>query len=46
VSRRDRERLEAMLERAADAVTTILTDGVERAQALFNERLKIVTGDE
>jgi PTH1 family peptidyl-tRNA hydrolase len=46
VSRRDRERLEAMLERAADAVTTILTDGVERAQALFNERLKNVTCDE
>jgi PTH1 family peptidyl-tRNA hydrolase len=36
--RRDREPLDLMLERGADAVESILTDGVERAMALFNER--------
>ncbi|HJZ66535.1 MAG TPA: aminoacyl-tRNA hydrolase [Blastocatellia bacterium] len=36
----DRERLEQMLERGADAVTMILTDGVERAMSRFNERVK------
>jgi peptidyl-tRNA hydrolase len=46
IAKRDREQLEAMIERAADAVTSILTDGVERAQSLFNERVKVVTGDE
>jgi len=46
IAKRDREQLETMLERAADAVTSILTDGVERAQSLFNERVKVVTDDE
>lgn len=46
IAKRDREQLEAMLERAADAVTSILTGGVERAQSLFNERVKVVTEDE
>ena len=46
IAKRDREQLEAMLERAADAVTSILTEGVERAQSLFNERVKVVTEDE
>jgi peptidyl-tRNA hydrolase, PTH1 family len=40
IPRRDRDVLEAMLDRAADAVEAILTDGVERAMALFNERVK------
>jgi peptidyl-tRNA hydrolase, PTH1 family len=43
VPRRDRERLDQVLDRAADAVTTIIADGVERAQALFNERVKTGT---
>jgi PTH1 family peptidyl-tRNA hydrolase len=46
IAKRDREQLEAMLERAADAVSSILTGGVERAQSLFNERVKVVTDDE
>lgn len=46
LAKRDREQLEAMLERAADAVTTILAEGVERAQTLFNERVRTVTADE
>ncbi|HWP43343.1 MAG TPA: aminoacyl-tRNA hydrolase [Blastocatellia bacterium] len=46
VARRDRERLEAMVERAADAVTTILSDGLERAQSLFNERVKTVADEQ
>jgi PTH1 family peptidyl-tRNA hydrolase len=46
IAKRDREQLDAMLERAADAVTSILNGGVERAQSLFNERVKVVTGDE
>jgi PTH1 family peptidyl-tRNA hydrolase len=40
IPKRERERLEEMLERAARAVDVILTDGVERAMALFNERVK------
>ena len=40
IPRRDRDVLEAMLDRAADAVEVVLTDGVERAMALFNERVK------
>lgn len=40
IPKRERERLEEMLERAADAVEVILTEGVERAMALFNERVK------
>lgn len=37
---RDREQLEETLERAADAVTVVLSEGVERAMARFNERVK------
>jgi PTH1 family peptidyl-tRNA hydrolase len=37
---RDRELLEDTLERAADAIIVILSEGVERAMALFNERVK------
>ena len=40
IPKRDRETLESMLDRAADAVEVILTEGVERAMALFNERVK------
>lgn len=37
---RDREQLEQMLERGADAVTVILNEGVDRAMSRFNERVK------
>jgi len=40
IPRRDREVLDQMLDRAADAVETILKEGVERAMSLFNERVK------
>jgi PTH1 family peptidyl-tRNA hydrolase len=40
IPRRDRETLEHALERAADAVEMVLREGVERAMALFNERVK------
>ncbi|HXG92626.1 MAG TPA: aminoacyl-tRNA hydrolase [Blastocatellia bacterium] len=40
IPKRDREKLEAVLTRAADAVEVILTDGIERAMAMFNERAK------
>ncbi len=40
IPRRDHERLEGMLDRAADSIEVILTDGVERAQSIFNERVK------
>jgi peptidyl-tRNA hydrolase, PTH1 family len=46
IPKRDYEELEKMLDRAADAVEVMLTDGVERAMSLFNERLKTVTNDE
>jgi len=46
IPKRDHEELEKMLERAADAVEVMLSDGVERAMSLFNERLKTVTSDE
>ena len=46
IPRRDRPALETVLDRAADAVEVILTEGVERAMALFNERVKTVTNDE
>jgi PTH1 family peptidyl-tRNA hydrolase len=39
----DREHLEDALDRAADAVETVLTEGVERAMARFNERVKSET---
>ena len=40
IPKRDLEELEHTLERAADAVETIIRDGVERAMQLFNERVK------
>ena len=40
IRNRDREQLDATLERAVDAVTVILTEGVEQAMARFNERVK------
>ena len=40
IRNRDREQLEETLERAVDAVTVILSEGVERAMARFNERVK------
>jgi len=40
IRNRDREQLDETLERAVDAVAVILTDGVERAMARFNERVK------
>ena len=36
VSKADRELLDVMIERAADAVETILSDGVDAAMARFN----------
>ncbi len=43
---REREQLELMLDRAADAVELILAEGVERAMAAFNERVKSEVGDQ
>jgi PTH1 family peptidyl-tRNA hydrolase len=40
IRNRDREQLDETLERAVDAVAVILTEGVERAMARFNERVK------
>jgi len=37
---RGRDHLEQMLDRGAEAVEVILTEGVERAMARFNERVK------
>ena len=45
IPRRDRDALDAMLDRAADAIEVILTDGVERAMARFNERAKSDVGE-
>jgi PTH1 family peptidyl-tRNA hydrolase len=41
IRKRDREQLDEAVHRAADAVESILTEGVERAMARFNERVKI-----
>ena len=46
IPKRERERLDMMLERAVEAVGVVIKDGVERAMALFNERVKTVTSDE
>ena len=46
IPKRDRALLDETLDRAADAIEVILTEGVERAQARFNERVKEVTSDE
>jgi peptidyl-tRNA hydrolase, PTH1 family len=43
IRKRDREQLDEAVDRAADAVEAILTDGVERAMARFNERVKSET---
>jgi len=40
IPKRDMEELEHTLERAADAVETVIRDGVDRAMQLFNERVK------
>jgi PTH1 family peptidyl-tRNA hydrolase len=40
IAKRDRAMLAQVLERAADAIEVVLNDGVERAMALFNERVK------
>ena len=40
IRNRDREQLAAILEKAAEAVIVILSYGVERAMARFNERVK------
>ena len=40
VPKRERERLDHMLERASDALKVMITEGVPRAQSLFNERVK------
>jgi len=40
IRKRDREQLDEAVHRAADAVETILTEGVERAMSRFNERVK------
>ncbi len=43
---REREQLELMLDRAADAIELILAEGVERAMSAFNERVKSEVGDQ
>jgi peptidyl-tRNA hydrolase, PTH1 family len=45
IPRRDRPLLDETLDRAADAVETILREGVERAMTRFNERVKEVNSD-
>ena len=40
IRNRDHAQLEETLERAVDAVTVMLSEGVERAMARFNERVK------
>ena len=46
IPKRDRQILDETLDRAADAIEVILAEGVERAMARFNERVKDVTSDE
>jgi PTH1 family peptidyl-tRNA hydrolase len=41
IPKRDREALDEVLDRAADAVEVVLGEGVERAMQRFNERVKI-----
>ncbi|HLG15482.1 MAG TPA: aminoacyl-tRNA hydrolase [Blastocatellia bacterium] len=45
IPKRDREAVEQMLERGADAVAVVLEAGVERAMALFNQRIKAAAVD-
>jgi len=40
IPKRDREMLEEVLDRAADAIEVVLAEGVERAMQRFNERVK------
>ena len=40
INKREGEHLDRALDRAADAVETVIKEGVERAMALFNERVK------
>jgi PTH1 family peptidyl-tRNA hydrolase len=44
IRNRDREQLEETLERSVDAVSVILSEGVEQAMARFNERVKSEIG--
>jgi PTH1 family peptidyl-tRNA hydrolase len=46
IRKRDREELDETVDRAADAVEMILTEGVEQAMSRFNERVKRVTSEE
>jgi peptidyl-tRNA hydrolase, PTH1 family len=46
IPKRDYDELERMLDRAADALEVILSEGVERAMSLFNERLKSAASKE
>ena len=46
LSKRDLEQLEPVLDRAMSAVEAVIRDGVERAQSLFNERVREVMSDE
>jgi PTH1 family peptidyl-tRNA hydrolase len=45
IPKRDRQVLDETLDRAADAVEVMLTEGVERAMARFNERVKEVMSE-
>ncbi|MEN3334483.1 MAG: peptidyl-tRNA hydrolase, family [Blastocatellia bacterium] len=45
IPKRDRQVLDETLDRAADAVEVILSEGVERAMSRFNERVKEVMSD-
>ena len=45
IPKRDRDLLDQMLDRAADAVEVIVASGVGRAMALFNERVKDVSSE-
>ena len=40
IPKRERERRDLMLERASDALKVMITESVQRAQSLFNERVK------
>lgn len=43
IPRRDRQALEEVLDRAAEAIEVVLAEGVERAMQGFNERVKDAT---
>lgn len=46
IPRREREQTDEMLDRASDAVETIIAEGVGRAMSRFNERQKTAAADE